>query len=138
MDEQIKAAAVLVRPDTANLTPERFLIPFRASLGDDIRDVRWLVHVVLLRLFGLQQRAATLAFAENGGVQAESGLAGTRNATRSACPSAQSRLSFWVEPTCSAPRARSPLSHGASTTIYDDIYDEGFRCSLSILVAEMR
>src|SRR5579859_5022815 len=108
MDEQIKAAAVLVRPDTANLTPERFLIPFRAGLGDGIRDVRWLVHVVLLCWVGLQQRAATLAFAENGGVQAESGFAGTRNATRSACPSAQSRLSFWVETACSALRGGHP------------------------------
>src|SRR5579859_3243257 len=138
MDDQIKAATVLAWPGAANLAPECFLVPVRPGLSENVSDMRWLVHVVLLRWFGLQQRAATLAFAENGGVQAESGFAGTRNATRSPRPSAQSRLSFWVEPTCSAPRARSPLSHGASTTIYDDIYDEGFRCSLSILVAEMR
>src|SRR5579872_3967910 len=84
MDEQIKAAAVLVRPDAANLAPERFLVPVRAGLGDDVGDVRWLVHVGLLGWFGLRQRAATLAFAENGGVQAECGFAGARNATRSA------------------------------------------------------
>jgi len=82
MDEQIKAVAVLVRPDTANLAPERLHVPFSAGLGDDIRNVRWPVHVVLLRWFGLQQHAATLAFAENGGVQAESRFAGTRNTTR--------------------------------------------------------
>jgi len=37
-------------------------------------------------------------------MQAESGFAGTRNATRSACPSAQSRLSFWVDSACSVCR----------------------------------
>jgi hypothetical protein len=41
--------------------------------------------------------AAPLAFAENGGVQAASGFAGTRKATRSARPFAQSRLPLWVE-----------------------------------------
>src|SRR5579872_1124808 len=54
MDEQIKAAAVLVRPDAANLSPECFLVPVRADLGDDVSDMRWLFHVVLLRWFGLQ------------------------------------------------------------------------------------
>src|SRR5579872_2651816 len=49
MDEQIKAAAVLMRPDAANLSPKGFLIPFRTGLGDNVSDVRWLVHVVLLR-----------------------------------------------------------------------------------------
>src|SRR5579859_4488302 len=92
MDEQIKAVAVLMRPDAANLAPECFPVPFRTGLSDDVSDVRWLVHVGLRDWFGLQQRAATLAFAENGGVQADSGFAGTRNATRSARPSAQSRL----------------------------------------------
>jgi len=86
MDEQIKAAAILVRPYAANLTPERFLVSPCAGLGDDVGDVRWLIHVGLLRWFGLQQRAATLAFAENGGEQAESGFAGTQNATLSARP----------------------------------------------------
>ena len=36
--------------------------------------------------------AAPLAFAENGGVQAASGFAGTRNATRSARPFARNRV----------------------------------------------
>ena len=108
MDEQIEAGAILVRPDAANLALERFLVPSRSGLTDDISDMRWLVHGVLLRRFGLQQRAAILAFAENGGVQAESGFAGTLNATRSACPSAQSRLSLWVETACRAPRGGHP------------------------------
>src|SRR5579859_4337469 len=105
MDEQIKAATVLAWPGAANLAPECFLVPVRPGLSDNVSDMRWLVRVVLLRWFGLQQRAATLAFAENGGVQAESGFAGTH---------------------LERAEGRSPLSHGASTTIYGDIYDEGF------------